>query len=202
MVQGELIMDIVEIYKDGTQFMWPNNKTFLCVFDENDNLVTDYDLCSGLKLMQKDNEIIMYVNEDEMVSGKWTLFATRTNKDLSTKEIVIHGYSEVGSKKRIFDKEFPWSNCGPGDFVSREEREKRLNLCKECPLFDYQNMTCTVDKELVLDITREKDQYCPKEKWGEKQRVLSEVTIREGLIDAKNQKDFEEDLEKYLEELE
>ena len=58
MVQGELIMDIVEIYKDGTQFMWPNNKTFLCVFDENDNLVTDYDLCSGLKLMQKDNEII------------------------------------------------------------------------------------------------------------------------------------------------
>ena len=57
-------MNIVEIYEDDIKFMWDNNKTFLCVFDKNNNFITDYDLCSGIKLMKKDDRIIFYVYEN------------------------------------------------------------------------------------------------------------------------------------------
>ena len=207
-------MKIVEIYKDDKKFMWTNNETFLCVFDENDNFITDYDLCSGLKLMEKDDKIIFYVNEDDMVQGKWKLFANRISEDFSSEKIIISGESFVGLKTRNFNDNLPWvENCGPGKFVTRSEREKRLNICKTCPLFDVKNMTCNVNLQLVLDTTRDADKYCPEDKWGEKDRILAEVNEREGLteeravaaaslIDRQNQLDFENELEEFLKGLE
>lgn len=190
--------------------MWTNNETFLCVFDENGKFITDYDLCSGLKLMKKDNKMVFYVNEDEMVQGKWKLFANRISKDFSSEKIVISGESVVGSKTRKFDNNLPWAeNCGPGKFVTRSEREKRLNICKECPLFDMQNMTCSVNLQSVLEATRDANKYCPEDKWGNKDKVFAEVEEREGLteeraiaaaalIDKQNQSDFEKELEEFL----
>ena len=207
-------MGIVEIYRDDIKFMWSNNETYVCVFDENNNFVTDYDLCSGLKLMQEDDEMIFYINENEMVQGAWKFFANRISEDFSSEKIVISGENSLGSKTRNFNNDLPWSeNCGPGKFVTRSEREKRLDICKRCPLFNVENMTCSVNLQSVLDLTRHADKYCPEDKWGEKARVLAEVDEREGLtaeramaapalITKQDQSDFEAELEDFLKGLE
>jgi len=207
-------MGIVEIYRDDIKFMWSNNETFLCVFDKNNNFITDYDLCSGLKLMQNDDKIVFYINENEMVQGNWKLFATRISEDFSSEKIIISGENLLGSKTRKFNNDLPWAeNCGPGKFVTRSEREKRIDICKQCPLFDVQNMTCSVNLQSVLDMTRHADKYCPEDKWGDKARVFSEVNEREGLtaeramaasalIDKQDQSDFENELEEFLKGLE
>jgi hypothetical protein len=202
-------VNIVEIYEDDIKFMWDNNKTFLCVFDKNNNFITDYDLCSGIKLMKKDDRIIFYVYENEIVQGKWIFFADRVSEDYSREKLVIYGESAVGLKTRKFNDTLPWKNCGSQKFVTRSEREKRLSICKECPFFNIEKMTCNVDSQLVLDSTRGADRTCPEGKWGERDRILAELSEQEGftqepayIIETQDQLDFENELEEFLKGLE
>jgi len=204
MVQNNVTNQSIKIYSDNKSFMWSNNETLLFVADRDGRLVADYDLCSGLKLMSEGDNITMYVDNDDMVSGNWTLLANKYSEDFPVEKIVVHGRNETGSSTRTFDSETPWKNCGSGFFVTRQEREQRLDLCKECPFFNTKDMTCDVDDNPVLKTTKEKDGLCPKNKWGDRQRINDEIEARGGItyentvIDQTDQTAFEEELAIFL----
>jgi hypothetical protein len=202
-------MSTVNIYKDSPDTIWQNDETFLCVFDDENNLIAEYDFCTGLKLMQSETDMTLYINDDDLVSGKWIFIAT--------KAVPIEGGGYSGEKIRVegikggdtgyveFNSEFPWNvgNSGPGKYVSRQEREDRVAVCKLCPLFDSKNITCTSDGKNVLKTTKHENEYCPEEKWGNKEKVLAErgLIVQSQEVDQQDQESFEADLEKYLEGL-
>jgi hypothetical protein len=203
-------MSIIEIYKDEPDLIWQDNETYLCVFDSNNNLIADYDLCTGLKLMQNEKEMTVFINDDDLVAGKWKFFGVKVSLidgQYSKEDILVNGVKKGKSSKVDFKEEFPWNNCGPGKYVSRKEREERLSVCKLCSLFDSTTLKCTVDNEIVLRSTRYENEYCPEEKWGDKKRVLEEIgaaAIERGdvvttqTIEPEEQMNFEQELEEYL----
>lgn len=194
-------MEIIEIYKDSIECLWHNDETFLCVFDENNNLIADYDLCNGLRLLQKDREIIIYVNDFDFVSGKWILFATKSTKingEYVKEKIKVSGKNLNGSNNKEIKEKGAIGKCFPGEYVSVEEREERLLVCKECPLFDKENMTCSVNDKIVLESTKYKYEYCPEERWGNKEASLEKDGIIMPQINEQEQEDFEKELEEYL----
>jgi len=73
-------------------------------------------------------------------------------------------------------------------------------------------MTCAVSEKPVLDETTKADTYCPQELWGDKQKVLADLTEQSkelGLvsneqttvINSQDQLEFEDELANYLEGL-
>jgi hypothetical protein len=159
-------MGIINIHKDLSNTIWQDDKTFLCVFDNEGNLIADYDFSSGLKIIQNEKEMTIYISEDDLVSGRWVFFATKVfeNKD-EIKKIKVEGIKTGDTVKKIFDEEYPWKdNSIMGKHVSRKEREDRLDVCKSCPLLNLEDMTCSVDHQLVLNLTKFEDSYCPENK--------------------------------------
>lgn len=206
-------MKNIEIYKDSVETMWKDSETFLCVFDSKNNLLADYDFCTGLKLMQDENDITVFIKEEDLISGRWVFFGTKVNKDFLSEKIKINGKKEGNLETIEFTEGYPWSNnCGPGKYTSRKERQERVSVCMSCPLFDSKNMTCTVDETLILQSTKYQDKFCPEGKWGDKESVMAEI-LEDALdngdiimpkgekIRPEEQENFEEELDKYLEGL-
>jgi hypothetical protein len=207
-------MKIIELYKDKPNTLWQNNETFLCVFNENNILVGSYDFNTGLKLMQDDKEMTIFIHDDDLISGKWVLFATKVNNDYikkyTKKMIKVDGFKAGKETEIKFQEQYPWNkNWGHGKYVSREEREKRLSVCSKCPFFNLDNISCSINKKIVLESTKYHNEYCPEKKWGDKDAVMKEIfdeaTLRGDIIisqnhkiDIKEQEDFEAELEKYL----
>jgi hypothetical protein len=199
-------MAIIELYKDKPNTLWQNDETFLCVFDNNENLIMDYDFCTGLKLVQGDDYMSIYINEDDLIPGKWKLFATKTkiiNNEHIKKRVKAEGIKKENvSLDSVSNKNLSNNECGPGEYVSKKERESRLSICKTCPFFDKENIICTVDKKIVLKSTKYKNEYCPKEKWGNKEEFLQKLiesgTIPVAKINKEEQEAFELELEEYL----
>ena len=206
-------MEKIEIYKDIAENMWKDEETFLCVFDENNNLLADYDFCTGLKLMQDGEDIVVFIKDEDLISGQWIFFGTKVNKDLTLEKIKVSGKKDGFPKAIEFIDKEPWnSNCASGNYTSRQEREERLSICKSCPLFDSLNITCKVDDKIVLQSTKYEDSFCPEEKWGSKKAFMTlmaniaksgDIIMPEGAVGPLNdQASFEEDLDRYLEGLE
>jgi hypothetical protein len=206
-------MNIINIHKDSLNTMWQNNETFLCVFDEDNKLIADYDFCTGLKLIQNETEMTIYIDNSDLVPGRWVLFATKVlenNNELIKEKIEVEGIKSGNPVPRTFSEEYPWSvNCGPGNHVSRKEREERLDICKSCPLFDLEKMICTVDQKKVLHSTKFENSYCPENKWGDMKKVFAEASGKPSdiimpigtQIDPEEQENFEAELEEFLEGL-
>lgn len=197
-----------------------NDSTFLCVYDESGAIVADYSLCTGLRLVQGDGDLDIYINSDDLVPGRWMLQVGGVSmSDGSDYTATYTGSSEGDLRSRVYTSDDPWSMCGPGDRVSRAERERRLIICKACPLFDATTATCSVNGSLVLDATTYKDKYCPEDLWGNKQDVVDaeaarhqkyvEVVIAQGGVPVPqgsapvpdDQAAFEAELDQYLEGL-
>ena len=207
-------MGIVEIYKDEPNTVWVNDETFLCVFNNENVLIADYDFCSGLKIMQNNKNMTIFINDSDLPSGKWILLATKINIEENLKEkIKVEGFKEGEVTAKVFSDEGPWlDNCGPDERVSREEREERISICSECPFFNSIDMICTVNNRIVLESTKYKGLLCPKGKWGDQETI--DRMLKEGLesgeivmpnaivIDEQDQSNFEADLEDFLKGLE
>jgi hypothetical protein len=204
-------MSTINIYKDKANTVWENDETFLCVFDNNNNLISYYDFCTGLKLMQDDKEMTIFINSDDLALGKWTFFGTKVvvkNKKELKEKVKVDGIKNEKPQNNAKIYSWPNENCGPGKFVSKKEREERISICKQCPLFDLQNITCTINEKIILKTTKYEHEYCPKEKWGDKDRIMANHAASakaQGIfvpnpvqIDAQEQADFEAELEGYL----
>jgi len=207
-------MGIVEIYKDEPNTVWVNDETFLCVFNNENVLIADYDFCSGLKIMQNNKNMTIFINDSDLPSGKWILLATKINIEENLKEkIKVESFKEGEVTAKVFSDEGPWlDNCGPDERVSREEREERISICTECPFFNSADMICTINNRIVLESTKYKGLLCPKGKWGDQETM--DRMLKEGLesgeivmpnaivIDEQDQSNFEADLEDFLKGLE
>jgi hypothetical protein len=192
-------MGIVELYSDDIDTVWNDQETFLCVLDENNNLIADYDFRTGLKLLKNDKKFTIYVNNDDLVPGKWILFVTKIYEKKPNETVKVEGNKEGVFEKRIFEEDRPWDFGYSNQLhVSRQERENRLSVCKSCPFFNIENMTCEVDGENVLDKTKYLDKYCPEEKWGDKEAVMKKMSRNATIIYQQDQQDFESELEEYL----
>ena len=207
-------MGIVEIYKDEPDTVWVNDETFLCVFNNENVLIADYDFCSGLKIMQNNKNMTIFINDIDLPSGKWILFATKINTQDNLRETIkVEGFKEGEVAAKEFNEEGPWlNNCSPDEQVSKEEREERISICTECPFFNSADMICTINNRIVLESTKYKGLLCPKGKWGDQETM--DRMLKEGLangdimmpvgetIDKQDQSDFEADLEEFLKGLE
>ena len=207
-------MGIVEIYKDEPNTVWVNDETFLCVFNNENVLIADYDFCSGLKIMQNNKNMTIFINDIDLPSGKWILFATKINTQDNLRETIkVEGFKEGEVAAKEFNEEGPWlNNCSPDEQVSKEEREERISICTECPFFNSADMICTINNRIVLESTKYKGLLCPKGKWGDQETM--DRMLKEGLangdimmpvgetIDKQDQSDFEADLEEFLKGLE
>jgi hypothetical protein len=209
-------MEIVELYSDKPDTIWHNQKTFLCVFDEENNLIADYDFKTGLRLIKSDTELTIYIHDSDLIPGRWVLFVKTMYDEEFLETIKIEGSKnksekdeEIYIKENIFKEKRPW-DYGYSDqlHVSREEREERLSICKSCPFFNIEDMTCEVDGSIVLNTTKNANLFCPEEKWGDVERIKREHAahfIEKGevdpggnRVDPEEQKMFEEELEEYL----
>ena len=207
-------MGIVEIYKDEPDTVWVNDETFLCVFNNENVLIADYDFCSGLKIMQNNKNMTIFINDIDLPSGKWILFATKINTQDNLRETIkVEGFKEGEVAAKEFNEEGPWlNNCSPDEQVSKEEREERISICTECPFFNSADMICTINNRIVLESTKYKGLLCPKGKWGDQETM--DRMLKEGLangdiimpvgetISKQDQSDFEADLEDFLKGLE
>ena len=207
-------MGIVEIYKDEPDTVWVNDETFLCVFNNENVLIADYDFCSGLKIMQNNKNMTIFINDIDLPSGKWILFATKINTQDNLRETIkVEGFKEGEVAAKEFNEEGPWlNNCSPDEQVSKEEREERISICTECPFFNSADMICTINNRIVLESTKYKGLLCPKGKWGDQETM--DRMLKEGLangdiimpvgetISKQDQSDFEADLEEFLKGLE
>jgi hypothetical protein len=201
-------MGIINLHKDILNTVWRDDETFLCVFDNEGRLIADYDFSTGLKIVQNDKEITVYISDDDLVAGRWVFFATKVFQgNDQIQKIKIEGRKEGNPTKKKLSEDLPWKESPMmGKHVSRKEREERLDICKSCPLFNLENMTCTVNQQIVLNTTKFEDSYCPEKRWGDWDRVFMETYEKQGAtIDreaikfgSQQQQDFENELEEFL----
>lgn len=201
-------MSIVELHTVPRGTTLSSSGTFLTVTDDEGALVADYSLCTGLRLLQVEDNWVIYINDADLVPGQWTLFVDAVEEDVPSQK--VSGSKEGATASRLLP-EFPWENCGTLPRVSGDERAERLSLCTQCPLFDSDTMTCEESGKFVLDITTRADEFCPQELWGDKEKVLNdrvEKAIADGAdptpttittpISAEDQSAFEAELDAFL----
>jgi len=196
---------MIEIYEATLNTIWNDQETYLVVFDKDGNQVTDYDFSTGLRLIQDDEKMTVFVNDKEMAAGMWKFFGT-TAKQIEPAMIQERVYSEgISDGDNLHETRFgenPWNSHRNSDkYVSFAKRSERIGICRSCPLLLQSTGECSVDGKNVIELTKLKKAYCPVEKWGDKNSSLyymrprgeeSEEWIKE------EQKDFERELEDYL----
>ena len=200
-------MEIVEIFKSEKNTIWNDGKTFLLVFDKKDNQVTDYDFSTGLRILETDDENIIFIYSDELISGRWKFYGSKVqvieDKIIETR-VESEGFQDGENTKRKNDDKDPWNTRrAKGKYVSRKEREKRIGICRSCPLFNKNEGFCEVNGMLSIEMTKHETSYCPESKWGDIKKS-SEILMSQGKVEDEiknNQEKFNQDLEKYLEEM-
>jgi hypothetical protein len=200
-------MKIVEISRSEKNTVWNDGKTFLIVFDKKDNQVADYDFSTGLKILEKDNENIIFIYEDDLVSGRWKFYGSKVKvvegKVFETK-VESEGFQDGDIKKRKQQDKEPWNNNRvKGRYVSGKEREKRIRICRSCSFFNQNEGFCEINGMLSIETTKHETSHCPESKWGDIKKT-SEILVSEKQVEdeiKKDQEKFNEDLERYLEEI-
>jgi hypothetical protein len=203
-------MKMIEIYKERMPIIWNDSKTFLVVFDENGNQVADYDFSNGLQILQDDQNIVIFVNSEDILPGKWKFFGTKSvqkNGKIFEESVFSFGEKE-GDKKNNIEEDVWQKKRVWGNYVSFAEREKRINICRKCDFFNQENGICLANDVLVLEFSKHKYYYCPEGKWGSKEdfdKYYSEISpddiiMPAGTVTAEDQEDFEKELERYLKE--
>lgn len=204
-------MAIIEIYKEKNPVIWNDSKTFLAVFDDKGNQIEDYDFSTGLQILQDGQNIVVFVNDEDIVPGEWKFFGTKSiQKDGKIFEESVYSFGKKeGDKKNKLDDD-PWNKKRTwGNYVSLAEREKRIGICKKCDFFSQQDGTCSVNDVLVIEFTKHQYYYCPEGKWGSKEdfdRHYSELSADNILmpggfsIEEKDQEDFEKEFDEYIRE--
>jgi hypothetical protein len=204
-------MKIVEIFRQPKDVIWNDDKTFLCVFDNEGKQIADYDFYSGLKLMLDGNYIRIFIYDEDLVSGKWKFFGTKSiqkDKKIIEEKVFSSGEKNEETLKRKYKEKNPWGiTRGIEDqYVSAQEREKRMGVCRKCPMFVNSDGTCSVDGSLSILETKKRYSYCPEEKWGNKEESLGSTHVENPSdmisintkIDPLDQQNFENELEEYL----
>jgi len=205
-------MSIIYLHTISKESVIRNDQTSLCVFNEDGNLVATYDFCTGLRLLRTEHGVTVYIHEVDLIPGPWVLLVAVHSESNDVTTTRIEGTHEGPQAAHVLLDDNPWDGCLPGDRVGRVEREERLSLCKSCPFLNLTTMTCAVSEKPVLDETTKADTYCPQELWGDKQKVLADLTEQSkelGLvsneqttvINSQDQLEFEDELANYLEGL-
>lgn len=199
-------MIIIYEYKNDPNLMWNDQQTYLCVYDKNNIQVADYDFDTGLNLMLSGDTISVFMEESDLVSGKWTFFGVLSTAEngtiVSREEIEISGKGGK-AKLRTYNDQNPWRfDHRPGTYVSVEEREERISICRSCPMFDRKGF-CKINDMLAIERTKMKIGFCPEGKWGSEEEAIElyktefvgENTIK---YVTDGQAEFEAELDEFL----
>jgi len=198
-------MKTVNIYESAKNTIWNEGKTFLIVFDENGDQIEDYDLATGLKIIQDDKKSTIFINDEDLVSGTWKFFGTRAREispAVIEEKVESEGFKEKGEPVWPSVNEDPWTGRRVfGSFVSLSKRNERIDICRSCPFFIKTIGECSVDGKSVIESTKQKNSYCPVEKWGDKKDSIISMKpggVQEAAWLREDQKDFDDDLEEYF----
>ena len=200
-------VETIEIFESEKNTIWNDGKTFLLVFDKNNNQVADYDFSTGLKILEKNNKNIIFMHDEDLVPGSWKFYGSKVKvieeKIIETK-VTSEGFKDGKSIKRKYKNEDPWNTTRVGgQYVLAKEREKRISICRSCPFFNKEEGLCKVNGMISIEMTKHEISYCPESKWGNKEKsseaLISQIGINEEI--QKNQEKFDKDLEEYLKEL-
>jgi len=206
---GLFNMKIVEICEEDLSTIWNDSKTFLLVFDEKNKQIADYDFSNGLNLLQKENSLVVFFNEEDIVPGKWKFVGTKIiEKNKKIFEETVEVFGEKSGKYTVKKNKNPWKeNRTWGEYISFEEREKRIKICRNCEFFNQLDGVCSINNVFVLEFTKHKYYYCPENKWGDKEESEKYATqkfyndsslLKNVTINEQDQQNFESELEEYL----
>lgn len=197
-------MNIIELCRSEKNTIWNDGKTFLSVFDKNNKQVADYDFSTGLKIMENESEMIIFINDEDLVPGQWIFYGSKikiNGKEFIETKIQSNGFKDGKKKSRTYKDKDPWNKNRSSDkYVSATDREKRINICRSCDLFNAVEGICSINKMPVIEMTKHEISYCPELKWGDMVKS-SEYLIKQTGIDAdieKEQKTFNDSLDEYL----
>jgi len=200
-------VNTIEIFRSEKNTIWNDGKTFLIVFDKKNNQVADYDFSTGLKILEKDNENIVFIYEDDLISGKWKFYGSKVKvieEKVFETRVESEGFQDGNIKKRKQQDEEPWNNNRVrGKYVSRKEREKRIRICRSCSFFNQNEGFCEINGMLSIETTKHETSHCPESKWGDIKKT-SEALVSQKEVENeinKDQEKFNEDLERYLKEI-
>ena len=195
-------MDIIELYKAPKNTIWNDSKTVLCVFDYNGKEIADYDFSTGLKIMQDNHFMTVYITNKDLVPGSWKFMGSIINNNdgvLTQSSVEVDGEKSGVPFDRTYEDQDPWNNTRiGGKYVSAQVREERMNLCRSCPLFIAQEGICSITGLFVIESTKIESSYCPEEKWGVK--YIQEENVAEEKI-QEEQQEFEKELDEFLQGL-
>lgn len=193
-----MLIDIYR-YKSDDNLMWNDQETYLCVYDKNNIQIADYDFDTGLRLMIKNGSIHIYINDEQLVSGRWEFFGNLGNKPVRSSgnkngDVTIRQYPDLD----------PWRfDHRPGTYITVPEREKRIDICRTCPMFTKEGM-CKVNGMLAIERTKMRIGFCPEGKWGDADDAQSayEEEFVNGPIkqdfDPEEQEDFNAEFDDFL----
>lgn len=200
---------MVEIYEynNDPSLMWNDQQTYLCIYSDDNIQIADYDFDTGLKLILRGDKIHVYMNDFDMLPGKWTFFgvlSTMVNgQSVAREEIEISGDSVGTATERVYADNDPWRfDHRPGTYILASDREERIAICRMCPLFDRKGF-CQSNNMLAIERTKMRIGFCPERKWGSEaeaaelyeKEFVGESTITYVMGD---QEEFEAELEEFL----
>lgn len=185
-------MSILELHTLPLNATILDSESSLCVFDPDGNLLADYGFSTGLRILGGSEEWTVYINDDDLVPGRWVLNLTTMEEELVKSR--IEGFKEGTPQERKLTGDALWEVTG-GNIprVSLDERATRLSICTSCDLLDSNTMTCSVSGKSVLDQTTRRVEFCPEDLWGERK-----TPIPVPIISPEDQKQFEADLELFF----
>lgn len=202
-------MSVLELHTIPVDALIRNDASSLCVFDPAGELVADYDFCTGLRLLISVDGITVYVNDDDLVPGRWVLLLSLLD-DGQPRVDRVEGFKAGPPAGRHFVIDYPWADCGPGERLSAAVRQARLLVCEGCEFLDVAAMTCEKSGKAVLDATTRAREFCPEDYWGDKQQVVDAINeqaqadgivpeaVPTAIITAEDQAAFEVELDAFL----
>jgi hypothetical protein len=180
---------------------WVMSETILYVFNEKNEYAADYDLYTGLFFeLDENNNWFISIEEEDLVPGFWKFSGmyVEENGPISEKRkfVKYEGFKEGETRKRIYKEEFPWDfSSSKLSAVSAKEREERMEICRSCPFFNNEKVSCNKNNDLLHYKTKVAEAFCPEGFWG---TFNDKIIFFQSYEVFDDQEDFEKELDEYL----
>jgi hypothetical protein len=162
---------------------WVRDRTILRVFNSDGKEIADYDGATGLTFILKEENGKSYITPDltHIVPGRWEFtgvyitggvdapMKTNVVTEAGTKSPDNHDEAaaqEAHQRIRRSKKNPRDYDDSPFLFAPIKERDTRMSICRECPLYNHESGTCTVDNSFMALKTNLAQNECPEGKWG------------------------------------
>ena len=160
---------------------WVRDRTIVRCYDADNKEIAVLDGASGLRWVLEETESGLRATVDDSVlpPGRWVFDGVYLTGGTDGTPLVTHvvhaegvavndgsGYWQLVAEL-AGQPGSPWYYDGAAVwFATYAEREERLAICHECPLYLHGTGECSVDMNFMPSKTINAHESCPEGKWG------------------------------------